>query len=119
MLIKKVELKNTKNGCHKYYHIELHQSGTSYTVRTQWGRIGRQPRETDKGTFPDFEKANGVFQDIVLNKILKGYEQTPDDDAPPPAAPAMPVRITVWNKKTIDANPAAFTKALRIALKGA
>jgi predicted DNA-binding WGR domain protein len=116
-MIKRTELRNEKNGSHKYYIIELHQHGSQYRVLTKWGRIGRTPRETDKGTYPDFEKANEVYQDIVLNKTLRGYETF--DNEPPPAAPAMPVQITVWSKKTIDANPAAFAEALRTALKGA
>jgi len=128
MIVKSVRLVNTTGSHNKFYEVEIHQNDYGfaghhdYSVKARWGKIGNTPKEADKGSFDSVERANVVYQDLVSQKLAKGYIVN-DDSEPPSVSRPQPVRHEhgkVWTKANIEANPSAFTEALRFALqKGA
>lgn len=128
MIIKSVRLVNTSGSHNKFYEIEIHQNDygfnghNDYTIKTRWGRIGRVPREAEKGSFESLERADKVLQDLTQVKYLRGYV-IEDDIAIPFFSPPQAIqheKNRIWTHSEINSNPEAFSKALRTALqKGA
>lgn len=54
----------------KFWTVELNES----TVRTTYGRVGAQPRETSR-TFPDPARARREVDRLVASKVGKGYRE--------------------------------------------
>jgi len=127
-IVKSIRLINTKNGSNKFYEVAIvqndygYQGHQDYSVSAKWGPIGRVSREANKGTYESFETANAAYQDLVQSKLAKGYVADDNDTVTPFISPPQAVkheREKIWTESEIHRNPAAFTEALRTALKGA
>lgn len=88
-ILKTTKLVYQDAGSNKFYQVELRDYSTGsnrYHVVAHYGKIG-SGLTTRKGTHGDLNEAIEHFQDVVQEKISKGYrEETSAGEGPTPAA---------------------------------
>lgn len=69
-----VSLQFKQGGSDKVYGAQLVQLAGAWTVLAQWGRSGSSLQSVEKVSGVAYDKAKGVFDRLVKEKLAKGYE---------------------------------------------
>lgn len=83
MIVKEIRLCCTDGGSDKVYNVFIEQITTHggkaiYRVYAEYGKRNSVLRETDKGTYITYWKAENEFDSLVKSKRAKGYKDNKD-----------------------------------------